>query len=185
MSHQRHLRLTLLLGLLACSGRPEVLDLDGQSVDPLAGTAPATVLLFTRSDCPISNRYAPEVRRIVTQFAPQGATFWLVYADPDESPDAIRAHMTDYSYDLPVARDMQHELVRRTGVRVTPEAVVFDGSGKQMYRGRIDNRYEDFDVKRNAATRHDLQAALAAVLAGKTPETATTKAVGCYIEDLQ
>jgi hypothetical protein len=30
----------------------------------------AIVFLFTSTDCPISNRYAPDVRRLATKFAP-------------------------------------------------------------------------------------------------------------------
>ena len=42
-----------------------VLDLEGRRFDPLEATqSKATVYLFTRSDCPISNRYAPEIHRL-------------------------------------------------------------------------------------------------------------------------
>ena len=163
-----------------------MLDLKSQPIDPLAVQPPrVTVLLFTRSDCPISNRYAPEVQRIVQRFTPAGVDFWLVYADPDEEPEAIRQHLRDYGYDLPVARDMEHELVRLTGARVTPEAVVFNTEMRMVYRGRIDNRYEDFDVKRNTPSKNDLTEALQSVLAGADPATPRTKAVGCYIADLR
>jgi len=163
-----------------------VLDLDGAPIDPL-GVEPGqvTVLLFTRSDCPISNRYAPEVQRIVERFAPEGVAFWLVYADPEEEPQAIRQHLLEFGYTLTVARDMEHELVRLTGARVTPEAAVFDAAGRMVYRGRIDNRYEDFSVKRNTPSQHDLTDALVSVLAGKDPAMPRTKAVGCYIADLR
>jgi hypothetical protein len=40
------------------------------------------VLVFVRTDCPISNRYAPELRRLQDRFAPRGMAFWLVYPDP-------------------------------------------------------------------------------------------------------
>src|SRR5258706_7607896 len=43
------------------------------------------VCLFTRTDCPISNSYAPEMRRIHEKFSPRGVAFYLVYPDPDES----------------------------------------------------------------------------------------------------
>src|SRR5258705_11944192 len=42
------------------------------------------VCLFTRTDCPVSNSYAPEVRRIYEKFSPRGGGFYLVYPDPDE-----------------------------------------------------------------------------------------------------
>lgn len=76
-------------------------------------------------------------------------------------------------------------MVRRTGVRVTPEAAVFNPAGAMVYRGRIDNRYEDFSVKRNTPNQHDLTEALVSVLAGQDPAMPRTKAVGCYIADLR
>ena len=53
-------------------------DLAGQPVDPLANQhARAIVFVFLSADCPISNRYAPELRRLQEKFAPLGVRFWL------------------------------------------------------------------------------------------------------------
>jgi hypothetical protein len=48
-------------------------DLTGNTVQPISEQT--SVFLFTRTDCPISNRYAPEVRRIHDRFAPKGTAF--------------------------------------------------------------------------------------------------------------
>ena len=40
-----------------------------------------TVLVFTTTDCPISNRYAPEIQRLATKFGDR-AKFVLVYPVP-------------------------------------------------------------------------------------------------------
>src|SRR5213078_2580415 len=40
------------------------------------------VCLFTRTDCPVSNSYAPPVRRMYEKFSPLGVGFYLVYPDP-------------------------------------------------------------------------------------------------------
>ena len=160
-------------------------DLNDKPVEPLrAGTAKAVVFIFTRTDCPISNRYAPEVRRLYERFAASGITFYLVYADPDESVGGIRRHLNEYGYRLGVLRDRHHELVKLTGVRVTPEAAVFV-SERMVYRGRIDDRYVAFGRVRPAPTTHDLEAALAAILEGKSVAQPTTTAIGCFIPDLQ
>ena len=158
----------------------------GASVDPLqapAGTT-AIVFLFTSTDCPISNRYAPEVRRLAETYGSKGVVFRLGYPNPAESPAAIREHMSAFQY-AGVAeplRDPAHALVKLAGATVTPEAAIYAG-GKLMYRGRIDNRYVELGVERPAATQRDLADALAAVLAGKAVAAATTQAVGCFISD--
>jgi len=185
----RQLAVLILLVVPAAAGEttaPLLLpDLDGSRVNPLSGDAKATVFLFTRSDCPISNRYAPEVGRLHERFSRLDVEFWLVYLDPDETTETIRRHMKEYGYRLGALRDPGHELVRRTGAKVTPEAVVFDGSGAMVYRGRIDDRYTAFGKARVAATRHDLEDALLAVLDGRPVRESTTKAVGCFIADLK
>src|SRR5688572_9396475 len=66
------------------------LDLAGHPFDPFdAADAKAIVFIFVSTDCPISNRYAPEIRRVEEEFARSGVRFWLVYADADTSSDAI------------------------------------------------------------------------------------------------
>jgi hypothetical protein len=161
--------------------------LSGAPVDALqapAGTR-AIVFLFTSTDCPISNRYAPEVRRIADAFGSKGVAFRLVYPSPSEDARAIREHMTAYSYAgiADAVRDPKLALVKFAGATVTPEAVVVV-AGKVVYRGRIDDRYVDLGRERPAPTRRDLFDALTAILDGKPVPLAKTQAVGCFISDL-
>jgi len=163
-----------------------VQSLSGAPVDALqapAGTK-AIVFLFTSTDCPISNRYAPEIRRVVSEFAGKGVVFRLVYPNPADEPAAIREHMTAFSYPgaMEALRDPAHALVKFVRAMVTPEAAVVAG-GRVVYRGRIDDRYVDLGLERPAATRHDLADALSAVITGKRVPHATTQAVGCFIAD--
>ncbi len=175
----------LTLWLWSSGNGTDVYDLDGGVVDPLAGKAAATVLVFVRSDCPISNRYTPEVQRLAARFMPQGAAFWLVYVDPGQGPASIRRHLREYGYSLPAAHDPDHVLVHRTGAKVTPQAAVFNADGVLVYSGRIDDRYIDFDQARNKAQRHEVEEVLKAVLAGEPVEMAWAPAVGCFIADLK
>jgi ribosomal protein L35AE/L33A len=168
------------------AGQLRVQHIDGGAVDPFAAPAGTTaiVFIFTSTDCPISNRYAPEVRRIAETFGSKGVVFRLVYPNPAEEAAAIREHMSAFSYAGATAalRDPAHALVKFAGATVTPEAAVYAG-GRIVYRGRIDNRHVDLGVERPAATKRDLADALTAVLAGKPVLEPTTKAVGCFIAD--
>jgi hypothetical protein len=171
----------------AVAGAPiQLLDLDGHAFDLWQpDDAGVTVVVFTRTDCPISNRYAPLVRELYERFHPRGVTFFLVYVDPREQPEAIRAHLHEYGYPCPALRDPEHLLVAATGATVTPEAVVFDANRRIAYRGRIDDLNADFGTARTAATKQDLADAIEATLAGRPVAEPVTKAVGCYIEDLK
>jgi hypothetical protein len=163
-----------------------VLTLDGAPVDALAappGTK-AIVFVFTSTDCPISNRYAPELRRIVTAFGQRGVAFRLVYPNPAEQPSAIREHVAAFGYEgvIQPLRDPKLALVKFVKATVTPEAAVVAG-GRVVYHGRIDDRYVDLGLERPSATTHDLADALTAVLAGRPVAHPTTQAVGCFIAD--
>ncbi|HEV8483857.1 MAG TPA: redoxin domain-containing protein [Blastocatellia bacterium] len=164
----------------------QLLDLDGRQIEPLrAKDAKAIVLIFIRTDCPISNRYAPELRRLHEKFAKSGVRFWLVYPDPGETSVIIRNHMKEYEYRLSALRDPEHKLVKMTGAQVTPEAAVFAPGGRMVYRGRIDDRYVAFGKARPAPTTRDLEQVLEAMLKGKQITNKTTDAIGCFIPDLR
>jgi hypothetical protein len=165
---------------------PGVVDLEGRHIDPLRNPgARAVVLIFARTDCPISNRYAPEVRRLHELFRAQGVTFWLVYPDAKEPVDAIRRHVEEFGYQCGVLRDPQHALVKTSKVHITPEAAVFVPAKGLVYHGRIDDRYVDFGKMRPAPTTHDLERVLQSILENKPTPIEATRAVGCFISDLQ
>jgi len=160
-------------------------DLDGRLVDPLQvppGTK-ASVLLFVSTDCPISNRYAPDVRKLHDAFAKAGVSFWLIYPNPADAVSDIRDHLKSFSYPGTALRDTKHDLAKRAGATITPEAAVYDAAGRLTYRGRIDDRYSAVGVERATATRLELRDAIAATIAGKPVTTRFTQAVGCYIAD--
>lgn len=159
--------------------------LTGKNVDPFReASGKVVVLVFLRTDCPISNRYAPTIQELSARYSRQAA-FWLVYPDKKISAAGIRKYLQDYGYKLPALRDPQRVLVAQGRVQVTPEVAVFDIRGRLVYHGRIDNWYEDFGRSRSAPTTHDLNDAIRATLSGKPPAAAVTDAVGCYISDLQ
>ncbi len=149
--------------------------------DPFSRGAKVTVLVFVHPECPIANRYAPEIQRLSSKFEASGVIFWLVYPDSDFSEEDISKHAREYRYSLPVIRDETHKLVKKSKVRVTPEAAVFDARGRLLYHGRIDDRYVDFGKARPEPTHRDLQNAIEACLAGKRLTEKETHAIGCNI----
>ena len=177
--------IALLASTAAAQSR--LIDLDGRTVDPFAAASgvKATAFIFTTTDCPVANRYAPDIRRLVDSYTRRGIRFWLVYVNPRETPAAIRAHVKTFSLPVTVVRDQDHALVRRLGVSVTPEVAMVDRSGTVIYRGRIDDRYTELGVDRPVATRREFEDALAAAVAGTPIATPSTRAVGCFIADFE
>lgn len=157
-------------------------DTTGRSVDPWTNTtAVAHVFITASNDCPISNRYAPEVRRLHEIYAKRGVAFYLVHPNPDETPSAVARHTADYGYPCAVVLDRTQALVRQYGLTITPEVAVVDAAKSMIYRGRIDDRHVDFGRMRREPARRDLVEVLDALLAGQKPTLRTTKAIGCSI----
>lgn len=171
--------------VVSATSELRLLDLDNKPVDPFQASpgTKAFAFLFVSVECPVSNRYAPEIRRMSDAFTARGVAFHLVYPNPAENPDAIRAHVKDFSLPSGVLRDPKQALVAFTKATITPEAALYNASMQRVYLGRIDDRYVNIGLERPAATRHDLQDALAAVLSGARISEPTTQAVGCYIAD--
>ena len=165
-----------------CAG---LVDLIGKPADPLAANpGQLHVFVFTRTDCPVANSYAPEVQRLADLYRDHRVDFQLVYCDPDETSAMIKNHLAEYLYRVPALRDPSREFARRCGVKVTPEVAVMRADGTLAYRGRIDDRYADFGKSRRAATKHDLARAIDCAIAGREVPAAEGSAVGCFIEGL-
>ncbi len=143
------------------------------------------VYLFVRTDCPIANRYAPELRRIAKEFEGRPVVFHMVYEDLEESRADIERHMAEYGFPGNATRDPGRRLEDRAHVTIAPEAAVFDAAGDLKYHGRIDDRFPSPGVARSAAQVHDLEDAISAVLAGKPVAHPETRAVGCSLIDLR
>jgi hypothetical protein len=173
----------LLLAMTALA-----VDLNGRPVTELAPPgARAVVLFFAASDCPISNRYIPEVERLTKQFEPLGVKVWFVYPNPGDNANVVRAHDREYSITASTALDNTQSLTRMAQVTTTPEAAVFvprNGALREVYRGRIDDRYLSLGTERPQATHHDLEEAIRAVLAGKLVPQPGGPPVGCSIVTL-
>ncbi len=175
--------LLIALSLSACAAEPlRVTDINGAAYTPLEShEKKAAVLLFITNDCPISNAYAPEVKRLCADYGAKGIAFFLIHVDSALSAEQAKKHAADYALECPVILDPSHVLVKAVDAHTTPEAFVISPDGKTLYRGRIDDRYLDFGKSRAEATQKDLRRALDEVLDGKPVSVPVTKAIGCFI----
>jgi len=168
----------------AYSAPIQVLQLDGKPIDPFAvSKGSILVFVFLGNECPIANRYAPELRRIYDRFQPKGVHFWFVHPAKEESLLDIASHAQAYQTPGRVVSDPTQTLARFCGATITPEAAVFTAQGKLAYRGRIDDRFPSLNRHKPQAEVHDLQNALDDLLAKRQPaERSPGPAVGCRIQ---
>jgi thiol-disulfide isomerase/thioredoxin len=149
-----------------------------------AQPAKPVVLLFVRTDCPISNRYAPELERIYEKHSAEGFDFHAVYPEPGLSSQDMDRHQMEYGLKIPASLDPDRYYVKLAKATVTPEAAVFV-EGKLVYRGRIDNWYIDIGRSQPKPTEHSLEDVLRLISVGKIPAFRETRPVGCVIEPAQ
>jgi len=145
----------------------------------------ASVFFFITTDCPIANSFAPEIKRIIAEYGARGVQFTIVYTDLTQPVEAARRHAEEYGYNTLVLVDADRLQCRKYGITVTPEAVVVDGHGNRVYRGRIDDRYLAPGQYRLQPSTRELRDAIEAVLAGRPVPVAETKAAGCPLTDLR
>jgi len=161
-------------------------DLEGRPVSDLAGPGVRfVVLVFAASDCPISNRYVPEIARLNKEYSSQGVRFWWVFPNGEDTAPMVSQHIREFAIHEDVLLDRDQTLMKRAGVTVTPEAAVFTADLREVYHGRIDDRYLDIGQERPQPQHHDLEAAIAAALAGKPVPQPGGPPVGCSIVFLQ
>lgn len=147
-----------------------------------AGDTRAVVLYFIASDCPVSNRLLPEMLRIEREFASRHVRFIFVYPNSNETPAAIAAHRIAYGIQPNTLTDPRRQLAKLAGANVTPESAILVPQGKSLkpvYTGRIDDRYLSLGTERPAATHHDLEDAVNAVLANHPVPPPGGPPVGC------
>jgi hypothetical protein len=190
--HRFLLKTLSILGLLAnaiqgAAAAPPNLgaDLHGHRIHQLAGPGVHTVvLIFAATDCPLSNRYVPEIARLSGEFSAQGVRFWWVFPNPGDTQPIVVRHIRDFSIREDALLDTHQSLVARAHATTTPEAAVFTVEGnelREVYNGRIDDRYLSLGQERPQAEQHDLEAAVAAALTGKPVPQPGGPPVGCSI----
>jgi len=180
-------RLLLVLCLLGLQGRAAtpgwweqlaVRTLNGAAFEP---DGRWIVVVFLSPECPVANADIPVLNSLAATFAPRGFNFVGAYADPGLALPDLRRHAAEFQLGFPAVDDRAQRLARAAGATFTPEVCVFSRAGTLLYRGRIDDRVEDFGAARPAATREDLREVLTALAAGQAGPFAFRPGFGCAI----
>ena len=181
--------LLLMVGTLPAIASAFATDLRGNPIKQLAPAgSKAVVLFFTASDCPIASRYIPEIQRLAKEFALAGVTVWFVYPNPGDTAHVVQAHHADYAITTQTALDTNQALMKLAHASVTPEAAILIPAGngwREVYRGRIDDRYISLGDQRPTATHRDLEDGIRAVLKNQPVKQPGGPSVGCSIVPLQ
>ncbi len=97
----------------------------------------------------------------------------------DDSMKEMQAHAKEAGYNMPYLVDANHKLADAFGARTTPHVFLFDGDMKLVYRGSINDKYEN---RSKEAEEQYLQKALEALGGGKEIDPKDTRELGCSIK---
>ena len=138
--------------------------------------AKVTVLCFTCNGCPVAVAYEDRFVEFAKQYSSKGVKFIALNCNnATENLKAMKQRSEEKGFPFPYVFDASGDAARAYGARVTPHLFLIDEHGKVAYRGAFDDNMKD-------AKKHFVADAVDALLAGKTPETQTTKAFGCGIK---
>jgi peroxiredoxin len=98
--------------------------------------------------------------------------------DEEDSPESMKKYSDEQKFDFPYVVDVNSELADAFGATRTPHVFLFNGKGKLVYKGAIDDNIKD---DKGVKERY-LRDALTAVSRGSEVKVASTKSIGCTIK---
>lgn len=137
------------------------------------------VLVFTCNHCPVAKAYEDRLVALQKDYKDKGVQVIAVNVNniPEDRLDRMKVRAKEKGFNFPYIYDSSQKMGHDYGARVTPHVYVLDSERKIAYIGAIDDNMDPAKVK-----KHYLRDALDALLQGKTPPVAETKAFGCTIK---
>ena len=145
--------------------------------------AKGTLVVFTCNACPWAKKWESRIVKLGNEASKKGIGMIAINSN---DPNVVAAD----GYDQMVVRakergmkfaytfDATSGIAKAFGATRTPEAFLFDASGKLVYHGTIDDNADDAAAVKDAY----LANAVNAVAGGKAVPVAETKALGCGIK---
>lgn len=174
----------LAIGSPAPMADARLKNVDGKevSIASVKGSK-GTLVVFTCNHCPWAKAWENRIAELANTYSKKGIGVVLINpndpaAFPEDDFDGTVARAKQLKLKVPYAVDATSDVARAFGATRTPEAYLFDKSGKLVYHGTIDDNARD-PAK---VTARYLKDALDATLAGKPVPLAETRALGCGIK---
>ena len=144
----------------------------------------ALVLVFTGTDCPVGDLYAPRLAELNQAYQDKGVVFLAVNSNARETVEEVARHAKEHGIGFPVLKDKDNLVADLALAERTCETIVLDGLATVRYRGAIDDQYGQ-GTRKDAPTHAYLRDALDALLAGKPVEARATAVAGCLIDRVE
>ncbi|MCB2197790.1 thioredoxin family protein [bacterium] len=176
--------LALDLGAAIPMADKEMKATDGSmvSVESVAGEK-GTLVVFSCVHCPYVKAWDDRMAAIANDAKKAG--FGVIFINsnstkksPGDGLEQMAEQAKKQGYGFPYVHDANSEMAVAFGATRTPEAFLFDGTGKLAYHGTIDDNAQEPD----AVEATYLKDAVMSLSEGNSIKMAETKAIGCSIK---
>ena len=141
------------------------------------------VIIFMCNHCPYVKAVLPRLVDLQNQLKGKGAQLVGINSNdatryPDDSFDNMKKVALDKKISFPYLFDATQETAKAYDAVCTPDIYLFGGERTLLYRGRIDDNWEQSEK----VTEKDLQTAIESALKGKEISGEQIPSLGCSIK---
>lgn len=154
------------------------LDSGSLSLQSFLAGRKAAVVVFWSGICSHCRRYDAYLNRLTERYPAVGLL--AVASRQSESAQMLRATVAERGLRFPMVHDTDRAVAKAWLVSQTPRVFLLDPQRRLLYRGAIDN----FKYPQDPEFVPYLDAAIEALLTGKTPHRAETPSFGCPVESV-
>jgi len=138
---------------------------------------PYLVVVFTCNSCPCARDYEDRIKAFVKKHGDQIAVVAInSNTITEDRLDAMTKRANERGFNFPYLYDESQRVAKAYGATYTPEFFLLDAERRVVYMGAMDDKDDPDKVK----VRY-LEDAVDAILAGKKPPKAETRARGCMV----
>jgi peroxiredoxin len=141
------------------------------------------LVMFVCNHCPYVHAYLDRIDQIINKFYEDNLGVILINPNdarryPADSFEAMKALAAKYKWESIYWHDELQDVARLFGATRTPEAFLFNSARELVYKGGIDDSWENPQL----VTRIWLEDAIEFTLDGLEVDFPETQAVGCSIK---
>ena len=141
------------------------------------------VIIFMCNHCPYVKAVLKRIIDLQNEFIDRGVQFIGINPNdatryPDDSLENMKIIAKENDFSFPYLIDPSQEVAKSYDAVCTPDLYVYGKNRKLVYRGRIDDNWEDSEK----VTQQDLKLALENILSGETITSKQIPSMGCSIK---
>ena len=149
-----------------------------------APASSALLVVFACNHCPYVRHLGPAIGAAASRWQREGLVVVAINSNdaeayPDDAPELMPATAGEWGWEFPYLVDADQRVAREFAAACTPDFYLFGADRRLAYRGRFDGSTPGNDVP---VTGDELDAAVTAVLAGRTPTEDQLASIGCSIK---